>query len=204
MKKKLIGMILMLTVACSMVACTKKTGESAEQQTETQEVIIDSCVSLMENVWANYDEEQKFSTMGGDYETMVEGAPGAIVVTDDPETEEDETAAVKQLLLVPASQVEKLSSGASMSHMMNANTFSAGAFELKNAEDMESFADAYMDNILGNQWLCGFPDKAVIVKITDTYCIAMFGKDEFIKSYQNAIMLVYPGAKVIREEAIVL
>ena len=50
--------------------------------------------------------------------------------------------------------------------MMNANTFTAGAFHVASSSDVDSVVSDLKDNIMNRQWMCGFPDKLVILTLS--------------------------------------
>ena len=83
MMKKLFALLLAAVMALSLVACggndTKNDQPSGDQPAE-----ITSALNLLETVWNDYGEDEKFAVVGGgpDAEQMVENAPGAFDLTD--------------------------------------------------------------------------------------------------------------------------
>ena len=75
--KKLFALLLAAVMALSLVACggndTKTDEPSGDQAAE-----ITSALNLLETVWNDYSDDEKFSVVGGgpDAEQMVDGAPG--------------------------------------------------------------------------------------------------------------------------------
>ena len=73
--KKLFALLLAAVMALSLVACggndTKTDEPSGDQAAE-----ITSALSLLETVWNDYSDDEKFSVVGGgpDAEQMVDGA----------------------------------------------------------------------------------------------------------------------------------
>ena len=90
-----------------------------------------------------------------------------------------------------------------MIHMMNANTFTAGAFHVKEAADLDTFVNATKERTVGNQWMCGFPDQLLIVTIGDNYVVSAFGNADTITAFKSILMAEYAdSAKVVVEEAL--
>ena len=85
--------------------------------------------------------------------------------------------------------------------MMNANTFTCGAFKVKNADDVASLAELLKDNILKRQWMCGFPDKLVVASVDDVV-LAFFGKNDNIDTFKAKLTEAYASAEVISESPI--
>ena len=76
-------------------------------------------------------------------ENMTEDAPGTFGITDADELD--------RMLGFPAADAEKIDNAASIMHMMNANTFTCGAYHLKNADDVKSVAADLKENVMGRQ-----------------------------------------------------
>ncbi|MCQ2520786.1 MAG: hypothetical protein MJ105_00270 [Lachnospiraceae bacterium] len=200
MKKRVLGIMMAVMVGMVTMGCGKDVNNTVGNEVE-ETVSIGSAIEAMNNIWDNYEGE-KFSIMGGDYANMTDGVPGAMLVADDPATDEDESAAIKFLVLVPEDQIAKVDDGASMVHAMNQNTFTAGVFHLVNAEDKEAFAKAYVENAQNNMWMCGIPDRVVVMSLNDSYVLTLFGADDILKECQNTATTLYPGAKIVAEGVI--
>ena len=78
--KRFIAVILTLVLLVGLSAC----GGNAAQETETVPVqqMPASALEILENVWADYSDDEKFPVMGGDMVNMVDGAPGAYGLED--------------------------------------------------------------------------------------------------------------------------
>ena len=103
---------------------------------------------------------------------------------------------------VPETDAEKIDNAASIMHMMNANTFTCGAYHLKNADDVKSVAADLKENVMGRQWMCGFPDKLVVISLDD-YLVSVFGNEELVNTFKDKLTQTYENAKVISEDGIV-
>ena len=58
-------------------------------------------------------------------------------------------------------------------HMLNQNNFSCGVYHVKSSGNAEALAGKIKENILARQWLCGFPEKLVILNVGD-YIVSVF------------------------------
>ena len=101
----------------------------------------------------------------------------------------------------PSALVDKIDDAASLIHMMNANTFTCGTYHVKSSDDINNLAKAIKDNILQKQWMCGFPDKLIIVSVGD-YIVSFYGNNEVLGTFQAQLTSTYPSSKVILEEPI--
>lgn len=152
----------------------------------------DSAAAVLTAVWDSYAEEDKFAAAGGDYDSNVDGAPGKFDLSKSEEME--------YLLCFPADCAEYIDDAASLVHMMNANTFTAGSYHVKKKSDVNTVVEGIKARTLNNQWMCGFPDKLVIVNVGDGYVVSAFGKEAFIETFKSHIKENYQNAKIVVEE----
>ena len=149
--------------------------------------------ALLTTVWGSYTEDEKFSVAGGDYNHPVEDAPGAFDITD--------TASLSSMLVLPESAAADIDDAASLIHMMNANTFTCGAFHVTDSEKVSTVADALRDAISSRHWMCGFPDKFVIITYGQ-YVVSVFGDEELVNTFRDKFTAAYADAAIAYEEAI--
>ena len=149
--------------------------------------------ALLTTVWGSYTEDEKFSVAGGDYNHPVEDAPGAFDITD--------TASLSSMLVLPESAAADIDDAASLIHMMNANTFTCGAFHVTDSEKVSTVADALRDAISSRQWMCGFPDKFVIITYGQ-YVVSVFGAEDLVNTFRDKFTAAYADAAIAYDEAI--
>ncbi len=216
--KKLTVALLLVTMSLALVGCGKEETQEPEVNTseevfvedsvevseeesevtddETSEDVVvsdNASVTILTDVWNAFAEEEKFPAMGGDYTTMVDGAPGAFDITKT----EDLTA----MLYVPADLAGQIDEGASLLHGMNLNTFTGAALHLTDVANAESFTTALKENILGTQWMCGFPDILVIYTVNEEYVVYAFGNVDAIATFKAKVAEVYgDNAVLVAEE----
>ena len=154
-----------------------------------------SPLNLLNTVWKSYSEDDKFPASGGDYseENAKDDAPGKFDVSD--------SAVLESTLAVPEDSADLLKNAASLTHMMNLNTFTAGAFQLKDSKNADKFTKAMKESIENRRWVCGFPDKFVIIKVNG-YVVSAFGAEDLIDTFKSKTLKAYQDAKVYCEENI--
>ncbi len=193
--KKLIAVMLLLAMALSMAACGGETdpkGTDAPQQTNAPQVQGPaSALEALQKIWELYGEEDAFFAMGGDMDHMVDGNPGSYDMS--------KKADLEYQLYIPADQLANVDEAATLIHGMNANTFTGAALHV--TSDTAAFAKAARDAILGNQWMCGFPDKLVIADLGGGYVIVSFG--QVMDVFEAKLKEAYPNANVLYSEPIV-
>lgn len=186
--KKMITLALAAIMMLTMVACGGNNDNGGAQGG----MEVESAVALMETVWNSYADDEKFAVMGGDYDNFVDNAPGKFA--------HDNAEYMDGMLAIPADATAMVDDAASLMHMMNANTFTAGAFHLTDAANEEAFAAAVKENVMNRQWMCGFPEKVVIVSCGNGYVVTMFGHGDAVNPF--TAKLTEMGGTVIVEENI--
>ena len=185
--KKTISLALALVLALSLTACGKNgnTDSSADVPADAN--------TLLTTVWDSYTDDEKFPAAGGDYTTPVEDAPGAVDISD--------ADNLNYMLTLPVEDASKIDGAAALGHMMNANTFTCGAFHVTSKDDVEAVANDLRDAIQSKQWMCGFPDKLVIFTY-DQYVVSLYGDEELVNTFRDKFTAAYSDSVVAYDEAI--
>lgn len=185
--KKTISLALALVLALSLAACGKNgnTDSSADVPADAN--------TLLTTVWDSYTDDEKFPAAGGDYTTPVEDAPGAVDISD--------ADNLNYMLTLPVEDASKIDGAAALSHMMNANTFTCGAFHITSKDDVDTVAQDLRDAIQSKQWMCGFPDKLVIFTY-DQYVVSLYGDEELVNTFRDKFTAAYSDSVVAYDEAI--
>ena len=189
--KKILSVVLVLTMALSLAACG---GNSAEETTgvPAQEMPA-SALEVLETIWADYAEDEKFAVIGGSMDAPVDGAPGSYDITDEN---------ISFNLLIPAEQLTNVTEAASMIHMMNANTFTCAAYRLADGVSAADFGAAMQEAVQGNMWMCGFPETLLIRSFGDSYVVVAFGVNDAMTPFETHFSAVYPGFETLVSEPI--
>lgn len=168
---------------------------NANDEGSSESTSDNPALELLSKVWGSYADEDKFPVVGGDFseENLNDGAPRAFSTADKSELD--------RVLGFPEASTDCIISAASLSHMMNSNTFTAGAFYVKEDTDMEAVTKAISENIAARQWMCGFPDKYVVIT-TDNTIVVAFGKEGNIDKFRDTVTAEYESAKVVYDEPI--
>ena len=168
--KKIVSLVLAALLVLSLAACGSKDNAS-----DGNPVWPTSALNILETVWNTYGEDEKFAVAGGDFSeaNAREDAPGVFDL-------KDRALADSELGLPETAEVDE---AASLVHMMNANTFTAG--------DTAELAQQLRDNIMQRQWMCGFPDKLVVAEVGDEYVVTVFGADELVDTFMTHLNGIY-------------
>ena len=193
MKKRIVLLICGMMIL-SLFGCGKKENVTETPAPEAATVDVDA-TELLTNVWGTYTEAELFPIGGGDYENVVMDAPGKYDVSKAEEMD--------SVLGLPQSSAAMIDDAASMMHMMNANTFTCGAYHLTDASKQQAFADALKENIMNRQWMCGFPDTLLIASVGDEYVVSAFGNAEIMETFKTKLTAQYEAAEVMYEESLV-
>lgn len=190
--KKITAIILAAAMVLTLFAGCGKTEPA---QTEPVIELPATALEILETVWGNYAEEEKFSVIGGNIEAGIMDAPGSY----------DMTYAENMTwnLLVPAERIADVTEAASMIHMMNANTFTCGVFKLAEGVSAADFGAAMKDAVLNNQWMCGFPETLLIRSLGDNYVVMAYGVNDAMTPFETHLTAAYPDMVTIASEPIV-
>ena len=201
--KKLLAIVLAALLLLSLAACAAKgetpdatDGTTAPDVTDAPNVTesIDP-LELLTTVWNAYPEDERFAAVGGDIgsENTKENEPGVFSVAD--------LSEVDRNLGFPAAQGDQLEAAASLIHMLNSNTFTAGAFQIKDGADMETLAKALADNIQSRQWVCGFPDRLLVAYVGNCL-IGVFGAEDLVQAFQDRLSETYANVVIVSTDPI--
>ena len=211
--KKIATILTALALMISFAACgktdkkpdstsdasqTENTTVTTEPTTDTSAPETDAASdpkALLDAIWNNYKEDDKFPAAGGDYDeaNMVDGAPGNVGLAD--------ADSVEHLTGFPAASIGEIDAAASLFHMMNGNSFTCGAYRVKEGTDVDALAQSIRDAIQGRRWMCGFPDKIVVATV-DNYIVSVFGLEDLVDNFRDTMLAVYPATSVVFDEPI--
>lgn len=221
--KKIIALTLAAVMALSLVACSDNGGDettagttagttapettapetTAPETTEgttapetTAPVVAEPSAStqILQNVWNAFGDEEKFAVYGGNMENPNWEGPGNYDMAY------AENLTVQ--LVLPAEQLASVDEVGTMIHAMNANTFTSAVVHLLPGTDAAAFAAAWKDAVLGNQWMCGFPERLIIATVDAEHVVMAFGMNDAMNLFQPNFAEAYPEAEVLVDEAI--
>lgn len=187
MMKKIVAIALAAVLLLSFAACAKQNGENGTTTpSDTSKGQAKNALEILEKVWSKYSTDEKFPATGGSEKHMKEDKPGKFDVSD--------AEALDFELGFPKANASEIDDAASLMHMLNQNNFSCGVFHVKNSGDTAALAGKIRDNILNRQWLCGFPEKLVILTVGD-YIVSVFGAAELTDTFTAKLSAEYSSAK---------
>ena len=155
------------------------------QPEQTAPAASGDALSILTAVWNTYNDDEKFP--------VAEDAPISMDISS--------IDNISYLLTFPAEDAALIDGAASLTHMMNLNTFTCGAFHAVSTQDAAKLADDLHTAIADKHWMCGFPDKMVIVTLDQTV-ISLYGHEDLINTFRDKLQAAYPSAAIAYEEAI--
>lgn len=185
--KKILALLLAAVMVLSLAACADKGSEGgATSPSGAQTDQPKSALEILEKVWSKYSTDEKFPATGGSEKHMKEDKPGKFDVSD--------AEALDFELGFPKAQASEIDDAASLMHMLNQNNFSCGVYHVKDSGNAEALAGKIKENILARQWLCGIPEKLVILTVGD-YIVSVFGAGELTDTFVAKLSAEYSSAK---------
>lgn len=185
--KKLVALALTALLAVGLTAC------GGEKDNNAGTVEIADAAEILTTVWNQYEEDDMFPVYGGDREHADMEGPATFDITNAEE--------LAFSLTFPEDAVSKLDDAASMIHMMNANTFTAGAYHVVDVADLSALTENMKETVMNKRWMCGFPEKLIIVQVSDNYLVSAYGNGEMIETFKTKLLSAYDGATEVLVEA---
>lgn len=155
------------------------------QPEQTAPAASGDALSILTAVWNTYNDDEKFP--------VAEDAPISMDISS--------IDNISYLLTFPAEDAALIDGAASLTHMMNLNTFTCGAFHAVSTQDAAKLADDLHTAIADKHWMCGFPDKMVIVTLDQTV-ISLYGHEDLVNTFRDKLQAAYPSAAIAYEEAV--
>ncbi len=209
--KKLITLLLVLTMVLSMAACASETPDTdgnENETTETTEPVDHSAAAneILQNIWALYPEDEQFPVTGGNMEYHIEQMekdenympPNGPGVYDMAYAEN-----LPYLLYIPEAEMANVDAAATMTHAMLGNNFSSGVVHVKAGTDVTAMANAIKENLAQTQWICGTPDQMLIAVVGGEYVLVAFGINDAMNPFVTRVGEAYPDAEVIYSGSII-
>lgn len=215
--KKIVVFLLISSLALGCVACGKKEPNDTQQPPKTEdsqkpqnsqnpnseivepgtdenvELNIQNPREILIKAWARYSENERFAIVGGHYSNYVDGAPADYDIS--------KTEDLSAVFCIPQDAIAMIDAAASVQHGMNVNNFSAIAYHLAPDADMQQLIEAIKAQTIANQWLCGHPDKLIMITIGEEYLVTAYGKSEIIETFKSKVMNLYNNApKLVVEQ----
>ena len=191
--KKLSSILLVVAMVFACIACgnTKNNGAEVKDATE-----------ILTKAWEEYNksasEDLKFPVGGGNIENF------ELIVMDNAGKCDTSLEGAKDALstsfCISADAIDMTDDVANMMNMMMANNFSAAAYHIADKANVEKVVNDIKDKTMNNQWMCGFPEKLIIVTVNDDYVVSAFGNGQVIEAFKTAITTVYGKAAVVSVE----
>jgi len=172
-------------------------GGSGEGNTPSTPATYANAHELLAVIWAAYGSDEKFPAMGGDYDNVVENAPGAFDLTH-----AEAAANIDSLISFPSDQIDQIDSAASLIHSMNANIFTCGAFHFKTSDAARGMAATIKNHILTKQFICGTPEKLLIVHAPDNYLIVAYGGAAALDPFLTKTQSIITGCELLVDQAL--
>ena len=186
--KKIISILLAAAMVLAFAACGNNSGNNGGN-----DAAVTDPLEVLSKTWSSLPEEDKFPASGGDNGSPVDDKPGKFDISD--------TDNLDYMLSFPAGSVDLIDSAASLTHMMNMNTFTCGAFHVADANNVARLADDLRTTIQAKRWMCGFPDKLVIVTVGQSV-FSVYGNEELANTFRDKLLASYPTAAAVYDEAI--
>ena len=186
--KKISAFILVMLMLLTLSACAKD-NKDTEKETEPAEELavlegVEVPIDILNTVYENYTEEEKsYFQVPSEVDFEDENMPSILLY--------DDTA---------KAMVE---SAAMYKHPMLTNNLCIASYRLTEGSDVKEFSDIMEEKMLNNQWMCGIPEKIIVVSLGEDYVVVGYGMGENIDTVVSALRANYETAEVLAEKPLV-
>ena len=180
--KKIISVILAAVMLFALAGC------GAEGLPEVDKTALE----VLTEIWDGMPEDQHFMSFGGDYDAAVENAPGPHAIGDGSDLENG--------IGYPAANISMIDEAASMRHMLNANTFTCGAYHLTEDADIDEVCKGIRDSLMNRAYMCGWPETLYVIKIGSRLVVNVFGANDLVTAFKDKAVEIYGDAAVVAIE----
>lgn len=173
------------------------TDSGANKEENTTPPSYQNAHELLAHIWATYGAEERFPATGGDYNNVVENAPGAFDLTH-----ADAAANIDSLLSFPSEQLGNIDNAASLIHGMNTNILTCGAFHVADQAKVQACTDSIKNHIMTKQFICGSPEKLLVLHVPGNYLIVLYGAADVTAMFAQKTMALIPDTTVLVEQSL--
>lgn len=197
-----LGVMLLSVASCgknqnedtqnSQTQSQQQTENTSETEAETEvRIEIADANDILTKVWDTYEMEDsdgniyndKFAVMGGHFETAVMDKPAKYDLT--------KTSDLELMYCVPQTAIAQIDDAATMVHLMRTSTFTVGAYHVTDVANVKAVVDGIKQQMVGNQWLGGFPDEYSIMVVDEQYVVAMLGESQIVENFEATLITIY-------------
>ncbi len=209
MKKLLAHMLVISLISCLTAGCVASPAETAPSASATKpspaetEPIPSATVDntpktdsakILQNIWTAFSDKERFFAYGGAVEHSVSDAPGDLDIKNAEE--------LTTRYLLPKEMLSYIEEGASLVHMMSNTAFTGIALRLTENASIEDFSQAFRKNIRSNEWVCGQPDRLLMVDMGNRQLLTVFGSSQILDTFRDRLSGVYALANVLWDESL--
>ena len=190
------GLALILT-ALLLCGCAAQEVIPATKPTETMDLPIlgqpgDSIAAvILGDIWAQYDRSEQFSVYGGMVTCPVPDAPGDLEL----ENPDGWTARCR----FPVGCLQLVQQGASMTHLLNENLFTAVAVQVS---DVSVLMQDWRYALQHSEWTAAAPERLLLAQVGQQHLVMALGSRENLRTFRKKLLQAYPAATIAYDEPI--
>lgn len=151
-----------------------------------------TAAEILREIWARYDEAERFAVYGGLAEEPVEESAGDL----------DMERCILWSERYHVGDLSEVTQGASLTHLLSDRIFTCTVFRLEKGEKMQSLAAEWRKGLQKAKWITGTPDRLLLAKVRPEYLLMAYGSKEQMMLLQRKLLLAYPKAIVLHSEPI--
>lgn len=182
--KKYLFLVIVLCVMLAACGNNEKNKTQSTQETEKEFWIeIKDAADILLKTWEGYEEEEQFEIMGGHFSAPNIGLPATYDLA--------QTTDLVQMYCFPEEQISVVDDAATVMDFYNAARFTAGAYHVMEAEDVQGLIDGIKSQVANNEWHGEKPEKLMIFKVDEQYVVSVYGREAVVDQFKQKSESVY-------------
>lgn len=147
---------------------------------------------ILGDIWAQYEQYEKFSVYGGMMERPVPDAPG------DLDLERSQGWASR--CSFPLGCLALVKQGASLTHLLNEQLFTATTVCVADEEDLSLLADNWRREAQHCHRQTGAPSRLLMMQLGEKYLVVAMGSRSDIALFRQKTTQAYPVVRILYDE----
>lgn len=149
---------------------------------------------LLERIWAQYEDTERFCVYGGLPEQPVMDAPGDL----------DMELAMHWAYRYrfPMEHLKSTDHGASLTHLMNEKLLTLAAFHMQQPEKARQLAEDWRWELQHSSWASNRPERLLLAQVEEKYLLMAYGSYAYVRLLQEKLTVAFPSSRILYQEAI--
>ena len=149
---------------------------------------------ILGDIWAQYEPQERFSVYGGMVSQPVPDAPGDLDL--------QKADGWAGHCCFPVGCLQLVQEGASMTHLLNENLFTAVAVRVSDKSVAQTLTNDWRYGLQHGNWATVTPERLLLAQVAERNLVVAMGSKENLRIFRQKLLQAYPSAKIAYDEPI--